>query len=125
MGLLFVEYPKCSTCQKAKAWLNAGGIVFEDRHIVLQPPTAAELEIWLQKSGMPLKKLWNTSGQKYRSLGLAEKLGQMDAAQQLALLASDGMLVKRPVLVGETFALFGFAPEAWRAALIKEKAAQA
>lgn len=117
MKLLFIEYPKCSTCQKAKAWLENEGAVFESRHIVLQPPTRAELAAWLQKSGLPLKKLWNTSGQNYRRLALGQKLPQMNTQQQLTLLATDGMLVKRPVLIGETFALFGFKPESWRAAL--------
>lgn len=115
MPLLFIEYPKCSTCQKAKRWLEEKGIPFEDRHILENPPTREELAAWAEK--LPLKRLWNTSGQKYRQLGLGARLPEMSPEEQLDLLATDGMLVKRPVLAGEGFVLTGFREEAWAAAL--------
>ena len=111
--MLLVHYPKCSTCQKAKKWLEANHIEFEDRHIVEQNPTEEELRTWIKESGLPLKRFFNTSGMKYRELGLKDKLPGMDEAEQLALLASDGMLVKRPILVGEDFVLTGFRPAEW------------
>lgn len=112
--MLFVEYPKCSTCRKAKQWLQQQGAEFEDRHIVDQAPTAKELDIWQQRSGLPLKKFFNTSGQVYRSLGLKEKLDGMSREEQLALLASNGMLIKRPILVTEHTVLVGFREESWK-----------
>lgn len=115
--LLFVEYPKCSTCQKARAWLDAQGLSYERRHILEDTPTSAELETWLGRGGLPVKRLWNTSGMLCRSMGLKEKLPHMDEQAQLALLSSDGMLIKRPVLVGESFVLTGFRPDQWAAAL--------
>ncbi len=115
--MLFVEYPKCSTCQKAKKFLEDNGLAFEDRHIKENRPTAEELRIWHQKSGLPLKKFFNTSGLKYKELGLSAKLPTMSEEEQFALLASDGMLVKRPVLVGENFVLLGFKEAEWKAAL--------
>lgn len=115
--MLFIEYPKCSTCKKAKAWLDAHGIAYEDRHIVEQNPTAQELAEWQARSGLPLKRFFNTSGLKYRELGLAARLPAMTEAEQLALLATDGMLVKRPLLVGEDFVLAGFRQAEWEKAL--------
>lgn len=115
--MLFVQYPKCSTCRKAKQWLEGQGVTFEDRHIVEQTPTAQELDIWQQRSGLPLKKFFNTSGQSYRALGLKEKLDGMSREEQLALMASDGMLIKRPILVMENTVLVGFKPEQWEQAL--------
>ncbi len=115
--MLFVEYPKCSTCQKAKKFLEDNGLAFEDRHIKENRPTAEELRIWHHKSGLPLKKFFNTSGLKYKELGLSAKLPTMSEEEQFALLASDGMLVKRPVLVGENFVLLGFKEAEWKAAL--------
>lgn len=112
--LLFLEYPKCSTCRKAKKWLEENYNVFEDRHILEENPTREELEKWAEISGLPLKKMFNTSGMKYRELGLKDKLAEMDREEQLDLLASDGMLVKRPVLVGDDFVLFGFREETWK-----------
>ena len=115
--MLFVEYPKCSTCQKAKKWLDAQGVTYTDRHIVEQNPTAEELAQWLARSGLPLKRFFNTSGMKYRELGLSAKLPTMSKEEQLALLATDGMLVKRPLLVGEDFVLVGFKESEWAARL--------
>lgn len=117
MPILFIEYPKCSTCRKAKAWLEAHGVTFEDRHIVEQNPTAAELAAWQAKSGLPLKKFFNTSGQLYRQAELSAKLPAMSEAEQLVLLASNGMLVKRPLIVGEDFVLVGFREAEWAAQL--------
>lgn len=106
--MLFLCYPKCSTCQKAKAWLEERSISYDLRDIKQNNPTAEELTAWYQKSGLPLKKFFNTSGLQYKALGLKEKLPAMSEAEQLALLATDGMLVKRPLLVGEDFVLTGF-----------------
>ncbi len=121
MYMLFIEYPKCSTCQKARKWMEARGTAFELRHIKEVPPTAAELKDWHGRSGLPLKKFFNTSGLKYKELGLKDKLPDMTEEDQLALLASDGMLVKRPILVGDGFVLVGFREEEWSAALGVEK----
>jgi len=115
--MLFVEYPKCSTCQKARKWLEANGITFQSRHIKEQNPTARELKTWCERSGLPLKKFFNTSGMLYKELGLKNKLPTMSDEERLALLASDGMLVKRPVLVGDDFVLVGFRVPEWTAAL--------
>ena len=111
--MLFVEYPKCSTCQKAKKWLQERNLEFEDRHIVEQNPSLEELRLWYKKSGLPLKRFFNTSGNKYKELKLKDKLPDMTEEEQLQLLATDGMLVKRPVLVGETFAVTGFKEKEW------------
>ena len=117
--MLFVEYPKCTTCQKAKKFLDDHGAIYEDRHIKEQNPTADELRAWWKKSGLPLKKFFNTSGLQYKALGLKDKLPTMTEEEQLALLGTDGMLVKRPVLVGENFVLTGFRAEQWEEALKK------
>lgn len=108
MKVLFAQYPKCSTCKKAKKWLVEHGVEFEDRHIVEDNPTAEELKAWHEKSGFPLKKFFNTSGQIYRQEGLSKKLPEMSEEEQYALLAANGMLVKRPVIVGEDFVVLGF-----------------
>ena len=113
MSILFLEYPKCSTCQKAKKWLEENGIPFEDRHIVEQNPTAEELKQWHQKSGMPLKKFFNTSGMAYRDLGLKDKFATMTEEEQYALLATNGMLVKRPLVVADNMILTGFKQAEW------------
>lgn len=118
--MLFVEYPKCSTCQKAKKWLQEAGVSFEDRHIKEERPTKEELRTWHAKSGLPLKKFFNTSGLLYKELGLKDKLPGMSEDEQLALLATDGMLVKRPLLIGEAFVLVGFREKEWNEALKKE-----
>ena len=113
MKILFVEYPKCSTCQKAKKWLDENGVPYEDRHIVEHNPTDEELKAWKEKSGLPLKKFFNTSGLLYKSLNLKGKLPGMSEEDQYALLATNGMLVKRPIVVGEDFVLVGFRPAEW------------
>lgn len=115
--MLFLCYPKCSTCQKARAWLDEQGISYDLRDIKLNNPTQEELPSWYQKSGLPLKKFFNTSGLQYKSLGLKDKLPAMSEAEQLALLATDGMLVKRPLLIGEDFVLTGFRPAEWETKL--------
>mgnify|MGYP000495458511 FL=1 len=115
--MLFLCYPKCSTCQKAKAWLDEHGISYELRDIKTDNPTAEELTLWYRKSGLPLKKFFNTSGLQYKALGLKDKLPGMSEAEQLALLATDGMLVKRPLLAGDSFVLTGFRAAEWEAAL--------
>ena len=115
--MLFLCYPKCSTCQKAKAWLDQRGISYDLRDIKRNNPTAEELPAWYQKSGLPLKKFFNTSGLQYKALGLKDKLPEMSEADQLALLATDGMLVKRPLLVGDDFVLTGFRPAEWETKL--------
>ena len=111
--MLFIEYPKCSTCQKARKWLESSGAEFEKRNIVEQNPTREELEEWIKKGSLPLKKFFNTSGQLYKSLGLKDRLKDMTEEEQLTLLATDGMLVKRPVLVDGDRVLVGFRPEEW------------
>ena len=104
----FLCYPKCSTCQKAQRWLDEHGVSYELRLIREQNPSAVELRSWQQRSGLPLKRFFNTSGLQYKALGLKEKLPGMSEEDQLALLSSDGMLVKRPLLVTEDFVLVGF-----------------
>lgn len=119
MKILFVEYPPCSTCQKAKKWLDEHGIEYIDRHIKLENPTAEELKVWHAKSGYPLKKFFNTSGLLYKELGLKDKLPAMTEEEQFTLLATDGMLVKRPVVVAEDFVLTGFREAEWTEKLLK------
>lgn len=118
MKILFVEYPKCTTCQKAKKWLDEHGIEYEDRHIVENNPTKEELVDWHKRSGMPLKKFFNTSGMLYRELGLKDKLADMSNEEQYELLATDGMLVKRPVVVAEDFVMTGFREKEWTEKLL-------
>jgi len=115
--MLFVEYPKCTTCQRAKKFLDAHGAAYTDRHIKEDRPSAEELRTWQQASGLPLKKFFNTSGLLYKSMGLKDKLPGMSEEEQLELLASDGMLVKRPILVGDGFVLVGFREGEWEAKL--------
>ena len=115
--MVFVCYPKCTTCQKAQKWLDGKGAAYEVRHIKENNPTQDELERWWKLSGLPLKRFFNTSGLQYKALGLKDKLPQMSEEEQLALLAADGMLVKRPILVGENFALPGFKETEWEQAL--------
>lgn len=117
--MLFVEYPKCTTCKKAKAWLEAQGFPFEDRNIKELNPTEAELRRWHALSGLPLRKLFNTSGLQYKALALKDKLPTMSEDEQFALLASDGMLVKRPVLVDGDAVFFGFKQADWESRLQK------
>ena len=111
--MLFVEYPPCSTCKKAKAWLDARGAVYEDRNIKTERPSYEELSGWYCRSGLPLRRFFNTSGLLYKSMGLKDKLPAMTEEEQLALLASDGMLVKRPIAVGDGFVLVGFREKEW------------
>ena len=113
MTVLFLEYPKCTTCHKAKKWLDDNQIEYIDRHIVENNPTEEELQKWVALSGKPLKSFFNTSGLLYKSLGLKDKLPNMAEEEQFKLLASNGMLVKRPLLIGADFALPGFCPEEW------------
>jgi len=118
MKVLFVEYPKCSTCQKAKKWLDDHGVEYDDRHIKEQRPTKNELEKWYEMSGLPLKRFFNTSGVLYKELKLKEKLPQMSESQQLDLLATDGMIVKRPLIISQNFVLVGFKEKEWEQKLI-------
>ena len=117
MDILFVEYPPCSTCQKAKKWLDGHGISYTDLHIKLENPTLEELQAWHRQSGLPLKRFFNTSGMRYKELGLKDRLPTMTEQEQYALLASDGMLVKRPLLLGPGFVLTGFREAEWVQAL--------
>lgn len=111
--MLFVCYPKCSTCMKAKKWLDEKGIAYEMRDIKEDNPNASELEEWWKKSGLPLKRFFNTSGNLYKNMKLKDKLPQMTEEEQIRLLATDGMLVKRPILVTDTAALTGFKEKEW------------
>lgn len=119
MNYLFLEYPACSTCQKAKKWLNENGIEYTDRHIVEQNPTAEELKEWVKRSGLPLKKFFNTSGLVYKSMELKDKLPSMSEEEQISLLATNGKLVKRPLVIGENVVLVGFKAEEWKERLSK------
>lgn len=118
--MLFLCYPKCSTCQKARKWLEEQGISFEERDIKLNNPTEEELRTWYARSGLPLKRFFNTSGLQYKALGLKDKLPNMSEEEQLALLATDGMLVKRPLVVDEDFVLTGFKQAEWEQMLKKD-----
>ena len=109
----YICYPKCSTCKKAQAWLDAKGLTYELRDIKEDKPSREELVEWYQKSGLPLKRFFNTSGLQYKALGLKDKLSAMSEEEQLDLLATDGMLVKRPIAVGEDFVLVGFKEAEW------------
>jgi len=111
--MLFLCYPKCSTCQKAKKWLDEQGKKYTERHIVENNPTYDELKSWYELSGLPLKKFFNTSGLKYKELQLKDKLPTMSEDEMLKLLATDGMLVKRPLLVKDDKVLVGFKQEQW------------
>lgn len=111
--MLFIEYPKCTTCKKAKKWLDDNGFSYTDRHIVENNPTADEIKEWHQKSGLELKKFFNTSGLLYKSMNLKDKLPTMSDEEKYELLASNGMLVKRPVLVDGDRVLLGFKAEKW------------
>ena len=111
--MLFVCYPKCTTCQKARKWLEEQGVDVTIRDIKLENPSAEELRTWWTVSGLPLKKFFNTSGLQYKALGLKDKLPTMTEEEQLALLSSDGMLVKRPILVGKGFVRVGFREKEW------------
>ena len=117
--MLFLEYPSCTPCKKAKAWLQGKGLEFTARHIKEENPTAEELTLWQEKSGLELKKFFNTSGLVYKDLGLKDKLPTMSREEQLDLLASNGMLVKRPIVVTEDAVLVGFKEKDWEKLLQK------
>lgn len=116
--MLFLEYPPCSTCRKAKAWLDSHDVAYTARHIKDENPTYEELKDWHAKSGLPLKKFFNTSGQLYKSMQLKDRLPGMSEDEQLHLLAEDGMLVKRPILVDGERVLVGFRENEWAEALL-------
>ena len=111
--MLFLQYPPCSTCQKAKKWLDDHGLAYEDRHIKLENPSYEELKNWYERSGLPLKRFFNTSGLQYRALELKDRLPGMSEEDQLRLLATDGMLVKRPIVVAGDRILTGFKEAEW------------
>ena len=113
MKYLFIHYPKCSTCRNAKKWLDANHIEYEERLIKENNPTEVEITEWLHKSGYPIKRFFNTSGNLYKELQLKDKLSTMSEDEQIKLLATDGMLVKRPILVGGDTVLLGFKEEEW------------
>jgi len=119
--MLFVEYPKCSTCQKAKKWLEDNGFTFEDRDIKADNPTYEELKRWHEKSGLPLSRFFNTSGLVYRSMGLKDRLPSLSEEEQLRLLSVDGMLVKRPILEDGDDVLVGFHAGEWEKLLSSKK----
>ena len=108
MTIQFIQYPKCTTCKKAQKWLDEQGIAYENIHIVEQTPSKEQLETWYKASGLPLKKFFNTSGNKYKELGLKDKLASMTEEEQLQLLASDGMLIKRPIVTDGKKITLGF-----------------
>lgn len=118
-SVLFLEYPKCSTCKKAKKWLDDHGISYEDRHIVEDNPSADELKLWQKRSGLPLRRFFNTSGMLYRELGVKKRFDEgMTDDEAFDLLATNGMLVKRPLVIGEDFVLVGFKEAQWQEALL-------
>lgn len=114
MKNLLLWYPKCSTCQKAKKWLEANNISFEERHIVEQIPSKEELEKWIRQSGLEIKRFFNTSGLKYKELNLKEKLPNMSDEEKIDLLTSNGMLIKRPLFISDKVILVGFKEKEWR-----------
>lgn len=118
--LLFVEYPKCTTCQKAKKWLEDNNISYFDRHIKDNNPTFDELSLWLEKSNLDIKKFFNTSGLLYKSMNLKDKLPTMAKDEKLRLLASDGMLVKRPIVISDELVLVGFNQNEWAEKLVQK-----
>ena len=115
--MLFICYPKCTTCKKARAWLCEHGVAFDERDIKEDRPTRAELAAWLDASGLEVRRFFNTSGQLYREMELSKRVGSMTRDEALDLLATDGMLVKRPIAVGEGFVLVGFREDEWKKAL--------
>ena len=115
--MLFLCYPKCTTCKKARKWLDDNGIAYEERDIKTHNPSVEEISAWCEKSGLPLKKFFNTSGLKYKELELSKRLPDMSTEAQLELLSSDGMLVKRPILASDEFVLVGFKEAEWEKTL--------
>ena len=117
--ILFVEYPRCSTCRKAKKWLDEHNVTYTDRHIVEERPTVDELRAWIAQSGLPIRRFFNTSGRLYRELGMKDRFASgISEDECLELLSSDGMLVKRPIIVGEGFVLVGFREAEWEERLV-------
>jgi len=116
--MLFIEYPKCTTCQKAKKWLDDNGIKYDDRHIKENNPTYDELKKWIETSGLPVKKFFNTSGLMYKSMNLKERLETMSEDEQIKLLSTDGMLVKRPLIISANTILVGFKVKEWEENLL-------
>lgn len=116
--LIFIEYPKCTTCKRAKAWLDEAGIEYIDRNIKDENPTIDELREWYAKSGLPLKRFFNTSGMLYKQMSLKDKLPQMSEEEQLELLSTDGMLVKRPIIINDETILVSFRQEEWKQELL-------
>lgn len=116
--MLIIEYPRCSTCRKAKKWLDEHNIEYEDRDIIKENPQKEELKTWYEKSGLPLKRFFNTSGKKYRELKLKDKLPDMTEDEQLELLSTDGMLVKRPIIITQDTILTGFKEKEWEEKLL-------
>ena len=116
--MLFIQYPKCTTCQKAKKWLDDNGVTYNDRHIKEENPTYEELKEWYERSGLPLKKFFNTSGMIYREMQLKDKLPNMSDEEQLQLLATDGMLVKRPLIIRDDLVMTGFRVKEWEENLL-------
>ena len=117
--MLFIQYPRCSTCKKAKKWLDDHGLEYANRHILEEHPTYDELKAWYQKSGLPLKRFFNTSGILYKEMNLKDKLPGLNEEEQLQLLASNGMLVKRPLVVKEEMVIVGFKEAEWEEKLVK------
>lgn len=119
MSYLFIEYPKCTTCKRAKKWLDEHKIKYEDRHIVDNNPTFEELNEWIKKSNLEVKKFFNTSGNLYKEMNLSQKLKELSDEEQIKLLSTNGMLVKRPIMIGEDFVLVGFRNEnLWENAML-------
>ncbi len=112
--MLFIQYPKCTTCKKAKAFLDKNGVSYTDRHIKEQNPSESELKEWIEISGLDIKRFFNTSGMLYRELGLKDRLAEMSYDEKIKLLSGDGMLVKRPILVSDNFVLAGFKESEWK-----------
>ena len=119
MKYLFLQYPRCSTCIKTRKWLESAGVETESRDIVSQHPSAEELSVWIARSGLPVRKFFNVSGQRYRELGLKERIGTLSRDELVGLLASDGKLIKRPLLVAPDFVLVGFREAEWKERLSK------
>jgi arsenate reductase len=115
--MLFICYPKCSTCAKARKWLNDNGFSYEERDISTSNPTAEELSLWYKASALPLKRFFNTSGKRYKELDLKNRIPEMSEDEQIRVLASDGMLVKRPLLIRDGLVLAGFSPDEWKTRL--------
>ncbi|MDR7814676.1 arsenate reductase family protein [Lacrimispora sp.] len=119
MSILFLQYPPCSTCKNAKKWLDAHDVAYDARNIKEENPNSAELADWIQKSGLPIKRFFNTSGIIYKEKNLKELLPGMSEKEQIDLLATDGMLVKRPLIIGDDFVLVGFKEKEWESSLLR------